>query len=552
MKIRKLINCQYFTLTHRKPTRSVQLEPKQWLSSYSPDPELKGFTQYIDSLKNYEKYGVPKDAGTDSDDGFDLGRMRRLMKRLGNPQSNFKACPPPFSVHIAGTKGKGSTAAYLSNILRSEGYSVGCYTSPHMLSIRERMSVGRVGEPVSSNTLNSVFGRIKQSLDEAIMLENGCLSHFEVLTAVAFSLFAQENVDIAIIEAGLGGARDATNIISSSDLAVSIITTIGEEHLAALGGSLESIAMAKAGIIKNGRPVRTSVKGINMFKGRPSQCCDLVIQLDHDLQLSIELHDLNLSMLGTHQLQNAVTATCAALCLHNQGWRISDGSIRAGLENTFVPGRSQFLTSEEAEKLGLSGSIILLDGAHTKDSAKALLEMIQMAFPDSRLAVVVAMASDKDQLAFAKEFLSGRQLDAIFLTEVDIAGGTSRTTSASVLRDCWMQASRELGVNVLHDRMIEYGELFEDKFSFSTRDSKHETVLAAEKSLSDSLRLANQILRERTRNGSGIVVVTGSLHIVAKLYSVYSDISSSFASHDHGISSIMPPAHSPSHHHHQS
>ncbi|XP_039044555.1 dihydrofolate synthetase-like [Hibiscus syriacus] len=545
MKIRKLINCQYFTLTHRKPTRSVQLEPKQWLSSYSPDPELKGFTQYIDSLKNYEKYGVPKDAGTDSDDGFDLGRMRRLMKRLGNPQSNFK------SVHIAGTKGKGSTAAYLSNILRSEGYSVGCYTSPHMLSIRERMSVGRVGEPVSSNTLNSVFGRIKQSLDEAIMLENGCLSHFEVLTAVAFSLFAQENVDIAIIEAGLGGARDATNIISSSDLAVSIITTIGEEHLAALGGSLESIAMAKAGIIKNGRPlilggpflphidcilrerassmcspiisasdgrIRTSVKGINMFKGRPSQCCDLVIQLDHDLQLSIELHDLNLSMLGTHQLQNAVTATCAALCLHNQGWRISDGSIRAGLENTFVPGRSQFLTSEEAEKLGLSGSIILLDGAHTKDSAKALLEMIQMAFPDSRLAVVVAMASDKDQLAFAKEFLSGgRQLDAIFLTEVDIAGGTSRTTSASVLRDCWMQASRELGVNVLHDRMIEYGELFEDKFSFSTRDSKHETVLAAEKSLSDSLRLANQILRERTRNGSGIVVVTGSLHIVAKV-----------------------------------
>ncbi|XP_039062907.1 LOW QUALITY PROTEIN: dihydrofolate synthetase-like [Hibiscus syriacus] len=545
MKIRKLINSQYFTLTHRKPARTVQFESKQWLSSYTQDPELNSFIQYIDSLKNYEKSGVPKDAGTDSDDGFDLGRMRRLMNRLGNPQSNFK------SVHIAGTKGKGSTAAYLSNILRSEGYSVGCYTSPHMLSIRERMSIGRAGEPVSSNTLNSIFGRIKQSLDEAIVFENGCLSHFEVFTAVAFALFAQENVDFAIIEAGLGGARDATNIISSSELSVSIITTIGEEHLSALGGSLESIAMAKAGIIKKGRPlilggpflthidcilrerassmcspiisasdgrIRTSVKGISMFKGRPSQCCDLVIELDLDSQLSIELHDLNLSMLGTHQLQNAVTATCAALCLRNQGWIISDGSIRAGLENTFVPGRSQFLASKEAEKLGLSGSTVLLDGAHTKDSAKALLETIQMAFPDSRLAVVVAMASDKDQLAFAKEFLSGgRQLDAIFLTEVDIAGGISRTTSASVLRDCWMQASRELGINVLHDRMMEYRELFEDKFSFSTRGSKHETILASEKSLSDSMRLANQILRERTRNGSGILVVTGSLHIVAKV-----------------------------------
>lgn len=250
MKIRKLIVSQRSTLTHRKPLSNFQLESKQCLSSYTEEPELEGFSQFIDSLKNYEKSGVPKDAGTDSDDGFDLGRMKRLMTRLGNPLSKFK------SVHIAGTKGKGSTAAYLSNILRSEGYSVGCYTSPHMLSIRERMSVGKMGKPVSSNALNCLFHSIKRSLNEAIVLENGCLSHFEVLTAVAFALFAQENVDIAIIEAGLGGARDATNVISSSELDASIVTTIGEEHLAALGGSLESIAMAKAGIIKHGRPVR--------------------------------------------------------------------------------------------------------------------------------------------------------------------------------------------------------------------------------------------------------------------------------------------------------
>lgn len=218
-------------------------------SKYTEEPEPKEFIDYLDSLKNYEKLGVPKDAGTDSDDGLDLGRMRRLMDRLGNPQSKFKA------VHVAGTKGKGSTAAYLSNILRAEGYSVGCYTSPHMMSIRERISLGQSGNPVSTKTLNKLFHMIKPKLDEAIQLENGSLTHFEVLTATAFTLMAEEKVDIAVIEAGLGGARDATNILCSSELAASVITTIGEEHLAALGGSLESIAVAKSGIIKYGRPV---------------------------------------------------------------------------------------------------------------------------------------------------------------------------------------------------------------------------------------------------------------------------------------------------------
>lgn len=207
------------------------------------------FMNYLDSLKNFEKSGVPKGAGTDSDDGFDLGRMNRLMDRLGNPHSKFK------TVHIAGTKGKGSTAAFLSSILRAEGYSVGCYTSPHIKTIRERMNVGRLNRPVSAKALNCLFHKIKGVLDEAIRLENGCITHFEVLTAMAFALFAQNHVDIAVIEAGLGGARDATNIISSSGLAASVITTIGEEHTAALGGSLETIAMAKSGIIKYGRPV---------------------------------------------------------------------------------------------------------------------------------------------------------------------------------------------------------------------------------------------------------------------------------------------------------
>lgn len=233
---------------------------------------MKELMEYMDSLKNYEKVGVPKGAGTDSDDGFDLGRMRRLMERLGNPHSQFKA------VHIAGTKGKGSTAAFLSNILRAEGYSVGCYSSPHIQTIRERISLGRFGEPVSAKALNCLFLQIKKILDQAMEHENGHISHFEIFTAMAFTLFARENVDIAVIEAGLGGARDATNIISSSGLAASVITTIGKEHLAALGGSLESIAMAKSGIIKHGCPVSwcwvgLSFHTLNAFYGiKHCQC----------------------------------------------------------------------------------------------------------------------------------------------------------------------------------------------------------------------------------------------------------------------------------------
>ncbi|XP_075648537.1 dihydrofolate synthetase isoform X3 [Castanea sativa] len=482
-----------------------KLGPRRWFSAHSEEPELKELMEYMDSLKNYEKVGVPKGAGTDSDDGFDLGRMRRLMERLGNPQSQFKA------VHIAGTKGKGSTAAFLSNILRAEGYSVGCYSSPHIQTIRERISLGRFGEPVSAKTLNCLFLQIKKILDQAIEHENGRISHFEIFTAMAFTLFARENVDIAVIEAGLGGARDATNIISSSGLAASVITTIGEEHLAALGGSLESIAMAKSGIIKHGCPLvlggpflphiecilrdkalsmsspvvsasdagnQSTIKGISRINGRPYQSCDLVMQIQRDFKLFLELLDVKLCMLGSHQLQNAATATCAALCLRNLGWRISDGSIRAGLERTFLLGRSQILTSKETEALGLHGTTVLLDG--------------------------------------------GGELEVVLLTEADIAGGKSRTTSASLLRDCWIQASKELGIDIVHDDTTKSREVFNNLVVCSASKLENGTILATESSLMASLKATNQILRERTGNQSGIIVVTGSLHIVSMVLAALS------------------------------
>ncbi|KAL7183655.1 hypothetical protein ACSBR2_025943 [Camellia fascicularis] len=382
-------------------------------------------------------------------------------------------------------------------------------------------------------------------------LENGCLSHFEVFTAIAFSLFAQEKVDIAVIEAGLGGARDATNIISSSGLAVSVITTVGAEHLAALGGSLESIAIAKSGIIKHGRPVvlggpflphiehilrdkacsmsstvvsacdpgnRSAIKGLSDLYGKRYQSCDIVIQIK-DFQQVIELFDVKLSMLGSHQLQNAATATCASLCLRDQGWTISDVSIRSGLEQTYLLGRSQFLTSKEAVALGLSGATILIDGAHTKESAKALADTIQMTSPKAKLVLVVAMASDKDHLGFARELLSVRKLEAIFLTEVDIAGDKARMTPASLLKDSWILASKEAGIKILDYGVSVCQKLLEDQSVHSANELESKTILSAEMSLMDAIRVGNKILRARTAGDdqSGIIVVTGSLHIVSSV-----------------------------------
>ncbi|RYR54899.1 hypothetical protein Ahy_A06g030160 isoform B [Arachis hypogaea] len=482
------------------------------------EPEMKNLLDYIDSLKNYEKSGVPKGAGTDSRDGFDLGRMRRLLERFGNPHCKFKA------VHIAGTKGKGSTAAFISNILRAEGYSVGCYT------------------------------RIKQDLDQAIVEENGCISHFEVFTTMAFILFAEENVDIAVVEAGLGGARDATNVISSSGLATSVITTVGEEHLAALGGSLETIAVAKAGIIKQNRPLvlggpflphiesiirdkaasmgspvvsasdsgnRGTIKKFSVLNGKPCQICDIVIEVAKDLNLSCKLHDVKLQMLGSHQLQNAATATCVVLCLRNLGWRISDESIRLGLESTYLLGRSQFLTSQEAEALGLTGATILLDGAHTKESAEALMSTLQMAFPEAPLTFIVAMASDKDHIGFAKYILSGVQVEAVILTEAAIAGGVTRITLTSSLRQSWIQASEELGIGVVHDGMAEYNERLKDHHRLPVRSERNlvdgrKIILATESSLKGSLRTANKILASKG-DQKGIIVITGSLHIISSV-----------------------------------
>lgn len=509
--------------------------------------------EFLDSLKNYEKVGVPRGAGTESPEGFDLARMRRLISCLGDPLSHYPV------VHIAGTKGKGSTAAFISNILRAEGYSVGSYTSPHIMSIHERIIAGKTEEPISPTSFQRLFQDNWKTIEAAILAEQGSLTHFEVLTALAFKYFSQVNVDIAIVEAGLGGARDATNVISPAGLAVAVITNIGKEHLAALGGSLESIALAKSGIIKQGRPVvlggpldshskeiickdatsknariipafgegmHYGVVDVRLDDDGAFQCCDMSINRtfshEHASGWKIEKKSLQLRMMGCHQLDNAVTAICTILCLRDQGWRVQENAIWSGLEQTFVTGRFQIVSKAEAARLGGEHITLVLDGAHTASSAKALASTLKMVFPSDPLAFVVAMASDKDHYDFCSQLLSGAIPKVVVATEMLIAGGRFRSTSASFLAQNWDRAAKEKNLEVANSHC--YGIAGHQKAvelqSVDERNSRPDPaiVITESESILSAVKKAGQLLQ--VTHKKGVVCITGSLHVVSAVLSL--------------------------------
>lgn len=515
------------------------------------DPKLQELLDFLDSLKNYEKEGVPKGAGTDTKEGFDLHRMERLIQLLGDPLSHYPV------VHVAGTKGKGSTSAFISNILREQGYSVGVYTSPHLQTIRERIVTGKKDDIISVEALQNLFQGVRDIIIEALQTENLSLTHFEVFTALAFKYFAQEEVDFAVIEAGLGGARDATNVIRSEGLATAVITTIGKEHMNALGGSLENIAIAKSGIIKQRCPVvlegpfeprieyilrnraalmnapvissfgpgiHGTITKLDSTESQPCQYADILIKLDeNDPNTIIELFGVRLRMLGYHQLRNAITAICTAICLRGQGWRISDNSIRAGLEGTYLLGRCQFLTPEQAKMLGVDGATIILDGAHTEASAKALASTIRMAFPDKPLAFVVAMANDKNHSAFAHQLLSGALPKVAILTEVSVAGGNSRTTTATSLSRIWTQTAGECNLSVIDWSETQNNcsniNCSDQNIRSSFTDQPGLLVAIESESVEYAVKKANKLLELVSNQSSGIICVTGSLHVVSTVIS---------------------------------
>ncbi|KAL4430613.1 hypothetical protein ABPG77_005853 [Micractinium sp. CCAP 211/92] len=448
---------------------------------------------------NYEQRGVPTAAGTDTDAGFDLGRMHRLLTDLGEPQQTWPA------VHVAGTKGKGSTATMLAAILKAAGYTAGLYTSPHIRSIHERIAVG--GAPIPPAELDDLVARHAGAIEAAALRESGALSHFEIVTALAYKRFQERQVDAAVVEVGLGGTRDATNVLPAAGLAATVITAVGRDHAAALGGTIEAIAAAKAGIMQADRPVvlgrQPEAAAETVLLRRAAELGCPVIQAAEEVQFrpaasssgggggggggapqlrqrhvltlrgqTAEVllgsgqpaeHDVQLRLLGSHQLDNAAAAVAAAACLHRHGLeRITLQAVKEGLAEASLPGRFQVCQSPEdaeataaaaalaaqggtadgaaAGAAGAAGPRVVLDGAHTAESARALATTLRAAFPTAPVALVLAMAEDKEHREICQE-LRAIQPVAVIFTSVPIAGGAARAAGPGQLAAAWQAAA---------------------------------------------------------------------------------------------------------------
>lgn len=328
--------------------------------------------------------------------GFKPGfaRTQALLDALGNPEKQLRF------VHVAGTNGKGSVCACLSSILTKAGYKTGLYTSPYVVTWNERIQV--CGEYIAERDLEeavSVIRPIAESMEDAP-------TQFEVETALAIWYFAHVHCDIAVLEVGMGGEWDATNVIPAPDAAV--ICAIGLDHTGVLGSTLGEIASVKAGIIKSGSSVasygsgdeaeavieaRCAEKGCPLVRPDLSKLCNLRPGLEGCRFDYGACKDLFVPLAGTYQPRNAVLAVTAAELLVSRGWKITEAQIREGLASVRWPGRFEVLRRDP---------IFILDGSHNPHGMAATAESLRTYFGGQKLWFVLGVMADKDVAGIAR------------------------------------------------------------------------------------------------------------------------------------------------------
>ncbi len=324
-----------------------------------------------------------------------LDRTRELLHGLGDPQKRLRF------IHVAGSNGKGSTCAMLDAILRRAGYRVGLYTSPYIQTFAERMRVN--GQNIPDDALASITERVRAIADE---MEDHP-SQFELVTAIAMVYFLAEGCDIVVLEVGMGGALDSTNVIDAPEAAV--ITNIGLEHTEYLGNTLAEIAAAKAGIIKpgcacvcyDGAPETTAVvaavcgeMGVPLAVAERSRLTPLAQSLDGQRFLW-KGTEYALALLGPHQQQNAATALETVAALRRRGWRIEEAAVREGLASVRWPARFEVLSRRP---------LFILDGGHNPQCAEALIRCVRELLPGRSPVFLMGVLADKDY---------GAMLDAV-------------------------------------------------------------------------------------------------------------------------------------------
>jgi len=317
-----------------------------------------------------------------------LERTQELLAALGNPEKSLKFA------HIAGTNGKGSTAACMAAVLQKAGYKTGLYTSPYIIRFNERMQVN--GEQITDEELEKLTDEIRPFADS--MKESP--TEFELITALAMKHFQNKECDIVVLEVGMGGALDSTNVIDTPEVAV--IASIGFDHVKELGPTISDIAAAKAGIIKNNSDVvvygglpeveavfeRVSAEhNSRLRKADFSRIKKQEFTLD-GIELEIEPYSgILLKLNGTYQPKNATLAVSALEILREKGYKITDNDIIVGLSNVKWPGRFEILGRDP---------VFILDGSHNPQGVEATAESLKAHFAEQKIIFVVGVMADKD------------------------------------------------------------------------------------------------------------------------------------------------------------
>ena len=336
-----------------------------------------------------------------------LASMRALLARLGNPEAGLAV------VHVAGTNGKGSVTALVSEVLSAAGLRVGRYTSPHLLRINERFFVA--GQPVDDETLFAVAAEVETATVSVEQAGSPPPTFFECATAMSFVIFQQANIRLAVVETGLGGRLDATNVLTPL---VSVITRIGLDHCEQLGNTIEAIAAEKAGIVKPGRPVvcgampddaRAVIRKIAFGQGSPFiDATEDVTVTAKSVALdgltvrvatsSRDLGAIRSPLAGAFQIENMATATAALETVATQlGITISDEAFHDGFGRVCWPGRFQLAARDPP---------VIVDGAHNPDGATALREALKRVRFRGPVAIVAGFCDDKDSLGFLRVLAS--------------------------------------------------------------------------------------------------------------------------------------------------
>ncbi len=418
---------------------------------------------YLNSFINYERYKYfPKKVS--------LNDYKNFLRKVGNPQEKLSP-----SILIAGTNGKGSTAAILSSILSKAGYSIGLFTSPHFFSYRERIKIN--GRNISKQDFKNCMNSLKLCLDEPHQKSHR--TFFEVLTTVAFVHFRNKKTDLNIFEVGLGGRKDATNVITPL---ISVITSIGYDHTKTLGKTLSKIAAEKCGIIKEGGTVISSSQHRNAMKtikqvARKREAhlytTEREIKIEprsidkNGIQFIYKDEDYFTPFRGRFQLKNISTALLTIELLDKKGFTVSQKILQRGFKECIWKGRFEVVRKNP---------LIILDGAHNPSAMREMLNSLIEIYPRKKIILIFSCLSSKDKKRMAG--VLEKVVDKIILTGID----SERAAEISEIKNVFR------------------------KDVFLT------------KNINDAIKLAKRLL-----NKKNLILITGSIYLVSEVYeAIYS------------------------------